>query len=45
VSIAHRAERNDALTTGNIHDSFRKYFPADRYTVMTLMPEKPGATQ
>ena len=45
VSIAHRAERTDALTTGNIHDSFRKYFPADRYTVMTLMPEKPGATQ
>ena len=45
VSIAHRTERTDALTTENIHEAFRKYFPADRYTVMTLMPEKPGATQ
>ncbi len=45
VSIAHRAERTDTLTAENIHDAFRKYFPADRYTMMTLMPEKPGATQ
>ncbi|HUS22317.1 MAG TPA: insulinase family protein [Aeromicrobium sp.] len=45
VSIAHRTERTDSLTADNIHDAFRKYFPTDRYTVMTLMPEKPGATQ
>jgi zinc protease len=45
VTIAHRTERTDTLTPGNIHDAFRKYFPADRYTIMTLMPEKPGATQ
>ncbi len=45
VSIAHRAERTDTLTQENIHDAFRKYFPADRYTVMMLMPEKQGATQ
>jgi zinc protease len=45
VSIAHRTQRTDTLTPENVHDSFRKYFPADRYTVMTLMPEKAGATQ
>jgi hypothetical protein len=37
--IALRIERADSLTTENIHDAFRKYFPADRYTVVTLMPE------
>jgi zinc protease len=40
VSILHRTERTDTLTAENIHDAFRKYFPADRYTLMTLMPEK-----
>ena len=45
VTIAHRTQRTDTLTPENIHDAFRKYFPADRYTVMTLMPEKAGATQ
>ena len=39
VSIAHRVERTDTLTRDNVHDAFRKYFPADRSTVMTLMPE------
>jgi zinc protease len=45
VSIAHRTQRTDTLTTDNIHDAFRKYFPVDRYTIMTLMPEKQAATQ
>jgi zinc protease len=40
VSIIHRTERTDSLTTENIHDAFRKYFPADRYTTATLLPEK-----
>jgi zinc protease len=40
VSILHRTERTDTLTAENIHDAFRKYFPPDRYTLMTLMPEK-----
>jgi len=40
VSIVHRTERTDTLTAENIHDAFRKYFPPDRYTLMTLMPEK-----
>ncbi len=40
VSILHRTERTDTLTADNIHEAFRKYFPADRYTQMTLLPEK-----
>jgi zinc protease len=40
VSIIHRTERTDTLTQDNIHDAFRKYFPADRYTQFTLLPEK-----
>ena len=40
VSIIHRTERTDTLTAENIHDAFRKYFPADRYTLLTLLPEK-----
>ena len=44
VSILHRTERTDTLTADNIHDAFRKYFPADRNTIVTLMPEKTSAT-
>jgi len=45
VAIIHRTERTDTLTPENIHDAFRKYFPADRYTQLTLMPEKAAATR
>jgi len=45
VSIVHRTERTDALTAENIHEAFRKYFPADRYTQMTLLPEKQASSQ
>jgi zinc protease len=38
--ILHRVERAESLTVDNIHDAIRKYFPADRYTVVTLLPEK-----
>ena len=38
--IARRLERTESLTPANIHDAIRKYFPADRYTVVTLLPEK-----
>ena len=37
--IPRRAERTDALTPENVHEAMRKYLPADRYTVVTLMPE------
>jgi zinc protease len=37
--IAQRLERTESLTKDNIHDALRKYFPQNRYTVVTLMPE------
>ena len=45
VSIIHRTERTDTLTAENIHEAFRKYFPADRYTQLTLLPEKAASSQ
>jgi zinc protease len=40
VIIAHRVERINALTTESVRDAFRKYFPADRTTVVTLLPAR-----
>ncbi|TMQ65866.1 MAG: insulinase family protein, partial [Candidatus Eisenbacteria bacterium] len=37
--IAKRRERIELLTTQNLRESFRKYFPLDHYTVVTLLPE------
>ncbi len=37
--IATRAARIDAVTVESVRDAFRKYFPADRRTVVTLVPE------
>ena len=37
--IAARMERTGTLTRENIHAAFKKYFPENRYTVVTLMPE------
>jgi zinc protease len=37
--ILTRPARIDALTPEVLHDTFKKYFPLDRYTVVTLMPE------
>ena len=38
--IAKRVERIDALTPATVQEAFRKYFPADRRTVVTLVPAK-----
>ncbi len=38
VSIVRRPARTDSLTAENIGAAFRKYFPADRYTAVTLLP-------
>jgi zinc protease len=38
--ILSRLQRIDAVTPTVLHETFKKYFPADRYTVVTLMPEK-----
>jgi zinc protease len=43
--IPRRSERTDALTVENVHEAMRKYLPADRYTVVTLMPETATRTQ
>ncbi|HEX5107358.1 MAG TPA: insulinase family protein [Vicinamibacterales bacterium] len=37
--IPQRLERADSLTPENVHESFRKYFPANRHTIITLVPE------
>ena len=37
--ILRRIERADSLTQQNIHDVIRKYFPVERHTIVTLMPE------
>ena len=36
----HRLERIDAVTPVILQDTFKKYFPMNRYTVVTLVPEK-----
>jgi len=38
--ILTREQRIDAITAENVHEMFKKYFPMDRYTVVTLVPEK-----
>jgi zinc protease len=38
--ILTREERIDGITPENLHEMFKKYFPLDRYTVVTLVPEK-----
>jgi zinc protease len=38
--IARRVERIDALTPASVREAFRRYFPADRSTVVTLAPAK-----
>jgi zinc protease len=39
-AILTRLERIDALTPQVLQQAFKQYFPLDRYTVVTLMPEK-----
>jgi zinc protease len=38
--ILTREQRIDAITPAILHEMFKKYFPVDRYTVVTLVPEK-----
>jgi zinc protease len=38
--ILQREQRIDGVTRENVQEMFRKYFPLDRYTLVTLMPEK-----
>ncbi len=38
--ILTREARIDAITPENVHEMFKRYFPMDRYTLVTLAPEK-----
>jgi len=38
--ILSRLQRIDAVTPAVVQETFRKYFPAERTTILTLMPEK-----
>jgi zinc protease len=40
--ILQREQRIAAVSQENVREMFRKYFPPDRYTVVTLMPETKG---
>jgi zinc protease len=37
--ILRRIERAESLNQQNIHEAIKKYFPVERYTIVTLMPE------
>jgi len=39
LRILQRTERAESLSKDNVHAAFRKYFPPDRHTVVTLLPE------
>ena len=39
AGITRREERIEKLTPQVLHEMFKKYFPIDRYTVVTLRPE------
>jgi zinc protease len=39
ASITRRVERIQKLSPQVLHETFKKYFPTDRYTVVTLRPE------
>jgi zinc protease len=41
AGIARRDQRTERLTQDNIKQMFQKYFPMDRYTLVTLKPEAP----
>ena len=39
ADIVRRTERIDAVTPAVVRDAIRRYFPMDRYTVVTLVPQ------
>ena len=40
TGVLSRLERIDAVTPAILQETFKKYFPMNRYTVVTLLPEK-----
>jgi zinc protease len=45
AEILTRAQRIDAVTPAGVQEVFKKYFPLDRYTAITLVPEAPPSAQ
>jgi zinc protease len=41
--IITRAQRIESVTPAVLQETFRKYFPLDRYTIVTLLPDSPAA--
>jgi hypothetical protein len=41
--ILARGERIESITPEILHETVKRYFPADRYTAVSLMPEVTGA--
>ena len=39
AGIVRREERIQKLTPQVLHETFKRYFPTDRYTIVTLKPE------
>ena len=40
LAVIANSDKPDAVTPALLQESFKKYFPMNRYTVVTLMPEK-----
>ncbi len=40
VHVLGREDRIKSVTVANVKEMFTKYFPMDRYTIVTLVPEK-----
>ena len=40
AGIARRQERTESLSRDNVHAAFTRFFPPDRYTQVTLLPEE-----
>jgi zinc protease len=45
LSIIRRKARTETLTRENLQEAFKRYFPADRNTLVTLNPETPPSPQ
>ena len=43
ASIARRMQRVELITRDSLRGAFTRYFPLDRYTAVSLFPEKPAA--
>jgi predicted Zn-dependent peptidase len=39
ADIVNRNERIDSITPAILQETFKRHFPLDRYTVVTLVPE------